>query len=332
MTDPSRPLLILGIYLRSGTNYLYDLLSQLDQCAPAGPVREDYLLAYTAQLTTYTEQVTRRWDEAWGHTAAMPQPQQTLQAALGAALQDFLLNQPGAAREGAPPRYLLSKTPSVAGLGALRTYFPAAKVIVIVRDGRSLVESGARSFDWYPEWAMRTWAAAARQIIAYQTAHPGDPDFLIVRYEDLYQRTGDEVARICAFLGIDPAGLDVAALQNLPVRGSSDLSRSGGDEVHWQPVAKSDGFNPLQRWESWSASRLARFEYLAGAEMRALGYDLDPAAHPSSRLTNRLRDGYYALRTRARALIGRKPVHQAHFLSPGRRRRSKRAKNSPQPQ
>jgi hypothetical protein len=41
-------------------------------------------------------------------------------------------------------------------------------------------------------------------------------------------------------------------------------------------VAKDETFSPTERWRSWPADQVRRFEWLAGAEQVALGY---PVSH-----------------------------------------------------
>jgi len=64
------------------------------------------------------------------------------------------------------------------------------------------------------------------------------------------------------------------------VRGSSVLAGNSSlalpniaRGVHWEPVAKPAGFNPVERWGKWGRAKHARFNWIAGASMTALGYE-----------------------------------------------------------
>src|SRR5262249_17818575 len=144
------------------------------------------------------------------------------------------------------PRYLVTKTPSVDNL-RLISLFQNSKTIVIVRDGRTLVESGVRSFGWDFESGCRHWARAADLIIAAQTE---SSPFLLVRYEDLVGGLQTEMTRILTYLGLDSSVYDFEAASRLPVRGSSTFG-VGEKGVHWHPVEKTAAFDPLHRCSTW---------------------------------------------------------------------------------
>jgi Tol biopolymer transport system component len=117
---------------------------------------------------------------------------------------------------------------------------------------------------------MRHWATAARAILNFQkSAEPGRR-YLIVRYEDLYSDTEREMRRILEFLKLDPERYDFARAIALPVRGSSALTETG--VMHWRPVQRTSGFDPLQRWANWNRRRHERFNWIAGEYLEGLGY------------------------------------------------------------
>jgi hypothetical protein len=264
MTEPTPepiPVFIQGILARSGTNFLNDLLAlHPDCCAPA--LHEDYLLTHAEWLDRYVQETRGHWDPSWAHSEA------TTFAALGAGLMRLL--QPAAPR----PR-LVTKTPTVHNLPLFTKLWPQAYLLILVRDGRAVVESGVRSFpDWTYEKAIQWWAWAAKSILAYDAERRGPGQrHLVVRYEDLYSQPEREVPRVLEFLGLDPQRYDLEQARQLPVRGSSTY-RGQSREVHWDGVEKTADFAPLERWRNWPRARHARFNWVAGPFMRQLGYDL----------------------------------------------------------
>ena len=74
-----------------------------------------------------------------------------LYASLGSALVAFLTVDHG--------RRLVTKNPSVIGIERVFTFFPTAQVIILLRDGRAVVESCLRTFAWDFDLATRRWAA-----------------------------------------------------------------------------------------------------------------------------------------------------------------------------
>jgi len=257
---------ILGILQRSGTNYLLDLLDLHPDCQSVPTIGEDHLLANASHLDGFVEGVVKRWNSNWDPDGEW---KQVLREHLGQACVSFLVSL---AQRVFPtlPRYLVTKTPSVENLHLL-SLFPQVKTIVIVRDGRDLVESGMRSFGWSFEAACRQWVEGARQIMKAQEA--GLP-FLLVRYEDLQNDLKTQMARICVLLTLELSCFDFEAARDLPVRGSCDFGRGKG-QVHWSPVAKTAGFKPMHRWAKWSRARQERFSWIAGPTMAYFGYELD---------------------------------------------------------
>jgi len=283
------PVLIFGLTPRTGTNYLWDLLRMHPACAPGRePIREDFFLEHASRLDDFVREVRRRWDPAWG--AVDEQTVAELSAALGSGLLRFLSTD--------DDRRLITKNPSVAGIERVFDYFPTAQVIVLARDGRAVVESCCRTFGWDADLAARRWAAAARTALRFLAGRPADdPAVRLVRYEELFSETGKQITGLLEFLGLDVADYDLAAAERLPVRGSSVLL-GGQEAVHWEPVERTQDFDPLSRWAGWSEQQHRRFGWLAGREQVALGYGLDAAvpAAASARARERLLSGRWRVR------------------------------------
>ena len=258
------PIFIHGILPRSGTNFLSDLLRLHPDCARARePVDEDLFLAHSDHLVRFVHDVSAAWDPMWGSFADISEQ---LFAHLGDGLLSFLRVDPN--------RRLVTKSPSVARLHRFFTFFPTARLLILVRDGRSVVHSATRSLtaDWDFERSCRKWADAARTIANFQQSESGRSDrWRIVRYEDLVEDTEGQLRSILEFLALDVHRYDFEAARQLPVRGSSTFGRQDG-KTHWRPVAKNDTFAPTERWRSWPADQMRRFEWLAGKEQVALGY------------------------------------------------------------
>jgi hypothetical protein len=255
---------ILGIAQRSGTNYLCDLLAQHPDCAPVPTIGEDFFLANADNLDTFVRGVTRQWNATWD---ADDRLKGELRRHLALACVSFLAERTREFR-GAVPRYTVTKTPSVENLH-LVPFFPRSRVVVIVRDGRAVVESGMRSFGWDFETACRRWAKGA-QIIA--AARGNQVPFLLVRYEDLVSNLRGELGRVLSYLQLDASSYPWEAGERLPVRGSSSFG-ARAEGVHWEPVSKTADFNPLQRWAGWDSAKHERFNWIAGRQSTFFGYE-----------------------------------------------------------
>ena len=281
------PIFILGIAPRSGTNYLHDLIRLHPECEPQSSVlEEDFLVANAPLLLRYVESVSRFWKKKWGD-GELAQERHLLCAKIGEGLSSFLYAQLDQRKNPALPpalsgqrRRLVTKTPHVTNLELFFEVFPSAPLLILVRDGRSVVESTAKTFSKPYGYAAREWTSSAEEIVTFKRRHP-EANYLLIRYEDLYQNVESELRRIFLFLGLDPDTYDYTGAVDLPVRGSCAVrdQTSGPDRdfwvaegVHWNPTPKPAGFNPLVRWRDWSRAKHERFNWIAGRYMLAFDY------------------------------------------------------------
>jgi Sulfotransferase family len=259
----AEPIFVHGILPRSGTNYLWDLLLLHPDCGRARkPVNEDLFLDHSDHLVEFVETVRDAWDPNWGtFDDALPDQ---LCAGIGEGLVSFLWTDRG--------RRLVTKSPSVRHLDRFFAFFPQARLLILIRDGRSVVQSAVDTFGWDFDRACRDWSDAARAVRRFQQVESSRGErWRIVRYEDLLDDAEGQMRAIFAFLSLDPSRYDFEAARLLPVRGSSVYGRQGGP-VHWTAVPRNEGFTPKERWRSWSAAQHERFDWLAGEQLVELGY------------------------------------------------------------
>jgi hypothetical protein len=196
---------------------------------------------------------------------------------------------------------LITKSPSVKNLDHFFRLFPDAYLLLLVRDGRSVVESGMKSFGWTFEDAVRRWNRGARSILEFVHHYRGsDKRFLLVRYEDLVSDTEAALRKVFTFLNFEPDHYDFQAAKNLPIFGSSESKASDGN-VHWNKIEKTERFAPLKRWDHWGRAQHDRFNWLAGEAQAMLGYTTDPGggSRPITRLRHRMLDWKWRCRQRA---------------------------------
>ena len=270
-TRSPRPVLVAGIMPRSGTNFLYRLLSLHPDCAPLGhpPVREDFLLHHADALVDYADRLA--WH--WGHWGEAAPSRDALLRALGDGLRHFFVSDRAAAR-------VVTKTPSVRNADRFFEVFAEGFLLVVVRDGRSVVASGMEGFGWPFEVSVRRWATAARSVLALRDAHGSRSErHLILRYEDLNRDPVPTLTRALRVLGLAPEAYDFAAALDLPVYGSSFVQPEDG--VSWSPQSKPSDFGHEERWAAWTPEMHARFNWLAGRELADLGYPPEDPTTPT---------------------------------------------------
>ena len=306
----SGPIFILGIMQRSGTNWVRDLLLCHPDCYGAR-IPEDFLLANSHLLIRFGSSLYKSWPETWRADQRVG-PQDRLHRVLGDALLEFIGQEPNQEPDGTSPggqpssagRRLVTKTPVVANLENFFTFFPTSQAIILVRDGRAVVESMVQGFGWGYEAATRRWDRAAREILSFLAAGgPGPQRALVVKYEDLYSAPEAELRRMLAFLNLDPARYAFGKALALPVRGSSVFGRESDHqqtagllevarvrpdpESGQQWPARTAEFSPLDRAAHWDGWRQARFNRIAGESLEALGYKKVPPGPRSLFVTAR---------------------------------------------
>jgi hypothetical protein len=292
------PIFILGILPRSGTNYLMDLLSLHPACGTArDPVREDLFLENSDHLVGFVAALKESWNPRWGTFS--DELAEALQESVGDGLLSFLWEH--------RDRRLLTKSPSVRHIDRFFTFFPSARLLILVRDGRSVTQSCMATFGWEFERAARSWAAAADEIRRFASTDNGEHEarYMVVRYEDLVRDLRRCLNPIIRFLDLDEEAFDFQAAAELPVRGSSAYFGLGHDSVHWDPVPRGTDFDPTERWREWNRERHERFEWIAGDQLRYFGYrSFAKRAHdPYGGVTHRVRDGVWHSRVAARRAI-----------------------------
>jgi hypothetical protein len=265
------PILILGIMHRSGTNFLHQLICLHPGCV-SSVLWEDFFIHPAPLLEAYAHAVYSEWIPLTREKLepVIKSPIDSLLHHLGNGLLSFLYTQ------NSKSQRLVAKTPWVRNLSYVFRLFPNAQILLLVRDGRSVVESGVTSFYWDETSAMHQWAQAAQEILQFQQdySHLSD-QYLVLKYEDLYLNTVEAMTKILNFLNLDLQHYDFSKALDTPVIGSSDLRREQGQyKIHWQPVEKTGEFQPLNRWENWSDAKHSLFNKIAGQQMLKLGYTL----------------------------------------------------------
>lgn len=170
-----------------------------------------------------------------------------------------------------PTKRIAEKTPpNLNHLALLGSFFPHARFIHILRDGRAVVESLLRQrwagLDGKPlpytqntTLAARYWRETVQTIRRQAATTPGR--FLEVRYEDLVDNPRREMERVLAFVG-EP-------WDDVVLNPSATLSSR---ESSTQAVAKGLQKSKEESWRKLSASQLAEIEAEAGGLLRELGY------------------------------------------------------------
>lgn len=263
-TQATTPIFIMGISQRSGTNFLSQLIRQHPECGAPTTIWENYFVYYSDLLMTYSQSVFKRWK--WKTGSADRSLHAKLNQYIGNSLVEFLSCEITAER-------LVTKTPDVYNINNHFQLFPNSCLLILVRDGRAVVESRVKTFGESYQTAMRTWSTAAETILKFDKQQQGnDRKYLIVKYEDLWRDVEKELRKIFDFCDLDPDDYDFDLADKQPIRGSSIFHGEKHSEVHWEPVKKAEGFDPTKRWSHWGRSLHEQFNAISGGNMEDMGY------------------------------------------------------------
>jgi hypothetical protein len=207
------------------------------------------------------------------------------------------------------------KTPQHALFAAeLMDWYPAARLIHVVRDPRDVVAS-LRRMPWgsgSPLAEAKLW----RACVEGAEACAGRPGFLRLRYETLIAQPEQELRRVCAFLGEEftPALLE---------------GEAGGRSDRWW-FDRAQGQIETSRVGRWrqelSTDDVAIVEWVAGELLVRHGYDAtEPSAGALQKTRARLVWAAAALRRRVRHL----PAIYWRWLRPDRLAQEERAIDDP---
>ena len=268
-TVAAKPVFILGIRHRSGTNMLLDVLVRHPSCvAHSDP--EDFLVSCLRDINKYvgTLEKKRRSKQFRSDN------RQELSETIGEALLRYITKNIKAEKPQVPvSKRVITKTPSVQGLQYFREIFPDAYLILLIRDGRSVVESAVRSFGADFDLGCRRYATAANIIASFMGTDPNPDKTILMRFEDYIGNKRKTVETLLRFLGLSTETFPFEDLELMPVRGSSELKQKEGDSIHWKPMAAKISFDPRHRYSEWSEFQHSRFDWLAGEALEKMGYE-----------------------------------------------------------
>lgn len=281
---------ITGVSPRSGTNFFYECVSSHPSCF-ASTGGEDYFLESVEHLTDFTDSVYGKWNPRWP-IRKENEPGDVF-SSLGKGLIHFLRAQNGeVGSSGTHQPIPVAKTPHVQNTVLFPDLFPEGFLLVLLRDGRAVTESTMRTWGTPFDDAVETWRRGGREAIDFLDTHGWSSDWhRAVRYEDLARDTEATLREVFSAIGLEPEAYPYAELNDMPVVNSSTYGRDEGEEA-WGKTEGGEDFDPLSRFSAWTKGQHQRFNWLAGDELRSLGYTPQHTAMSSlDAATQLLKDG-----------------------------------------
>jgi hypothetical protein len=288
-------LFVFGVSQRCGTHFVHDLLTLHPDCTSLGmdvpqwaSRPEDWFWSYADDFDSYLDRVGRHWREEWDFPTARSVVLQSIGTALERSVVRLWADSTATAPAAKPPRYVVTKTPSTRNLTLFLQALPGRRAVVVVRDGRDVAESGRRTWRRSYERWIRIWRQGADDLLSALRADDRDA-LTVVRYEDVVRDPEATLRRVFTALDLDPDSYDWDAAAALPVSGSSTFRPDHG-RVTWEPVHADRQQLQAPRWDAWPRRLRLRFAHLAGAQMRALGYDVEESSGVGRAMWDATRD------------------------------------------
>jgi len=289
MSTPSL-IYIAGVSPRSGTNYLNRLVSKHPSCVTIAD-GEDHFLSKSTLLRLFAERVYNHWNEDWAIKKENASGE--VLGAIGEGLVGFLRSQAtdedGSAAD-ADFHTVVTKTPHAKNARLFPRLFHDGFLIVLIRDGRAVTESRMKTFEQSFDAAVRGWRRGARDVIRLVEEHGWSSEWhCTVKYEDVFRQPDDELRQLFDAVSLDPSLYPYSYLEDVAVVGSSTYGREG-EAVTWEEKQADGAFDPLSRFRDWGDEKHERFEWLAGDELREMGYAPARSAAPASPIRHHLLD------------------------------------------
>ena len=173
------------------------------------------------------------------------------------------------------------KMPSVYHIELFPILFPLDKLVVVVRDGRDIIQSsldtwrgsGRRLFLRSGDGFAKEWALSIDILSSIQEYAESNPDFSlhVLKYEDFISNPSKSINDLFDYLGLEVNNEDMERVLNMPLRGSSQYKNDG--QPTWEPIKQPDAFSPVGRWKNWSIKEKKNFNKIAGKQLIKMGYE-----------------------------------------------------------
>ena len=171
---------------------------------------------------------------------------------------------------------ILVKEPRVHYLGYIPAVFPFENLLLLLRDGRDVVQSSLRTWPTMRfEDLCTRWARSAKAMLDFHTSYEQrEPSCHLVRFEDVLDNPGGFVRESCRTFKLDDSVYPFDKQKDVTIIGSSTISEEG--KVSWfDHVKPPAGFRPKGHWHNWTRNQKKRFKKLAGRALIESGYASD---------------------------------------------------------
>ena len=262
--DHQRPaILIHGVMPRCGSNYIAKLIADHPHVCPLpNGINEFPLLRHVDDLL----RMQNRFFSTYPHNKTV-MGQVDFLPLLGSSLMRYF-------QEFVPTdKTALLKSPHVDNLEFFFSLFPAEYLVIVLRDGRDVVQSTIKTWPEKKSFSdlCKAWDFSAKKILSFEECSViSNNQYIAVKYEDVFNDPSNFINKVCEKFNLDESVYPFEKILETPVIGSSEVKVDG--KVSWKGIEKPKDFNPVGRWTSWSLKQRKCFEKYAGETLRKTGY------------------------------------------------------------
>jgi hypothetical protein len=167
-------------------------------------------------------------------------------------------------------RWACKSTFMIKHVEEVRRYFPDARFIYMVRDGRDVAVSAKTSIfnHYHIYYTARLWKSEQELGLSWMKKLTGKQIFLL-KYEELINNTEETVKKLCSFLDEDFEEKMLEYYLHAESKKSGDLS------ISWENTSKPVIQENKDKFKTaLTEKEVELFENIAFKELSALGYDL----------------------------------------------------------
>ena len=273
---------VAGIYQRIGTNFIGRILiNHKDMCRPEGHWELPILDASDDYLNFFHNFSATRFNNRLDYKL------EDFCRVFGEGMLQLMYDR---VAQNKNAKYIVQKNPGTLGLKNFKLFFPEAKLIILLRDGKDVMASylsasklSGKKFNprryWLGYIFCKNFRDSALRILDYVKSN--HENVLVVKYEDLTDKLEPQLLRIAEFLEIEADRDWLGACAGMSVKGSTFYSKSGegdkfeekGNSTNWLDQKKTENFKPIGRYKKFLNSiDLLIFNKVAGKWNKALGY------------------------------------------------------------
>jgi hypothetical protein len=167
-------------------------------------------------------------------------------------------------------RWACKSTFMIEHVAEILKYFPAARFIYLVRDGRDVAFSAKSSVynRYHVYYTAQLWCKEQQLGLSWFNKLLPE-QILLMKYEDLISDTEGVIKKTCLFLG------EVFEEKMLEYHHSDEAQKSGSLSISWENTSKPVMAGNKQKFiENLSKKEIKIFEAIAFNELSAFGYEL----------------------------------------------------------